>query len=155
MSNRIHHRPLLKHSMLMVKFSKMVCLMYRLRLYIRERVKWDLFFYFFVLCVRNFQSENVTAESSSPTSLIHKGSHFSSWQTACLRKISGKKTTLQPYTFSFFSPAVRFSPSKRTRNSIAALKSSSQEILSSQNDDKNDERLGASRSLASLEGQGS
>lgn len=52
--------------------------------------------------------------------------------------------------------AVRFSPSKRTRNSIAALKSSSQEILSSQSEDRNDERmerLGGARSLASLDGQ--
>ncbi|XP_012684004.1 phosphatidylinositol 4-phosphate 5-kinase type-1 beta [Clupea harengus] len=51
---------------------------------------------------------------------------------------------------------VRFSPSKRTRHSIAALKSSSQEILSSQNKEKNDERterLGGARSLASLDGQ--
>uniref|UniRef100_A0A673C061 Phosphatidylinositol 4-phosphate 5-kinase type-1 beta-like n=1 Tax=Sphaeramia orbicularis TaxID=375764 RepID=A0A673C061_9TELE len=54
---------------------------------------------------------------------------------------------------------IRFSPSKRTRTSIPALKSSSQEILSSQVDEKNEEkdrrdRLGGARSLASLDGQG-
>lgn len=53
---------------------------------------------------------------------------------------------------------IRFSPSKRTRTSIPALKSSSQEILSSQVDEKNEEkdrrdRLGGARSLASLDGQ--
>uniref|UniRef100_A0A667XAM1 Phosphatidylinositol-4-phosphate 5-kinase, type I, beta b n=1 Tax=Myripristis murdjan TaxID=586833 RepID=A0A667XAM1_9TELE len=53
---------------------------------------------------------------------------------------------------------IRFSPSKRTRTSIPALKSSSQEILSSQLDDKSEEkerrdRLGGARSLASLDGQ--
>ncbi|XP_048099550.1 phosphatidylinositol 4-phosphate 5-kinase type-1 beta isoform X1 [Alosa pseudoharengus] len=51
----------------------------------------------------------------------------------------------------------RFSPTRRTRNSIAALKSSSQEILSSQQEEKNDDRmdrLGGARSLASLDGQG-
>ncbi|KAM3867551.1 phosphatidylinositol 4-phosphate 5-kinase type-1 beta [Diretmus argenteus] len=52
---------------------------------------------------------------------------------------------------------IRFSPSKRTRTSIPALKSSSQEILSSQADEKNEEkerrdRLGGARSLASLDG---
>ncbi|XP_030620668.1 phosphatidylinositol 4-phosphate 5-kinase type-1 beta [Chanos chanos] len=49
----------------------------------------------------------------------------------------------------------RFSPSKRTRNSIAPLKSSSQEILS-QTEDKTQEekdRLTGARSLASLDGQ--
>uniref|UniRef100_A0A3B4WKR1 Phosphatidylinositol-4-phosphate 5-kinase, type I, beta b n=1 Tax=Seriola lalandi dorsalis TaxID=1841481 RepID=A0A3B4WKR1_SERLL len=53
---------------------------------------------------------------------------------------------------------LRFSPSKRTRTSIPALKSSSQEILSSQADERNEEdrrdRLGGARSLASLDGQG-
>ncbi|KAK5910111.1 hypothetical protein CesoFtcFv8_003979 [Champsocephalus esox] len=52
---------------------------------------------------------------------------------------------------------LRFSPSKRTRTSIPALKSSSQEILSSQADERNEEdrreRLGGACSLASLEGQ--
>uniref|UniRef100_A0A3B4USS7 Phosphatidylinositol-4-phosphate 5-kinase, type I, beta b n=1 Tax=Seriola dumerili TaxID=41447 RepID=A0A3B4USS7_SERDU len=52
---------------------------------------------------------------------------------------------------------LRFSPSKRTRTSIPALKSSSQEILSSQADERNEEdrrdRLGGARSLASLDGQ--
>nr|XP_020450174.1 phosphatidylinositol 4-phosphate 5-kinase type-1 beta-like isoform X2 [Monopterus albus] len=53
---------------------------------------------------------------------------------------------------------IRFSPSKRTRTSISALKSSaSQEILSSQADEKNKEdrraRLGGARSLASLDRQ--
>ncbi|XP_067464504.1 phosphatidylinositol 4-phosphate 5-kinase type-1 beta isoform X1 [Thunnus thynnus] len=53
---------------------------------------------------------------------------------------------------------IRFSPSKRTRTSIPALKSSSQEILSSQADERNEEkgrrdRLGGARSLASLDGQ--
>uniref|UniRef100_A0A671TRX8 Phosphatidylinositol-4-phosphate 5-kinase, type I, beta b n=1 Tax=Sparus aurata TaxID=8175 RepID=A0A671TRX8_SPAAU len=52
----------------------------------------------------------------------------------------------------------RFSPSKRTRTSIPALKSSSQEILSSQADERNAEdrrdRLGGACSLASLDGQG-
>ncbi|KAI4899501.1 hypothetical protein NFI96_011501 [Prochilodus magdalenae] len=50
----------------------------------------------------------------------------------------------------------RYSPSKRTRNSIVPLKSSSQELLSSQKDDKLDERpdrLSGARSLASLDGQ--
>lgn len=52
---------------------------------------------------------------------------------------------------------LRFSPSKRTRTSIPALKSSSQEILSSQADERNEEdrreRLGGACSLASLDGQ--
>ncbi|MEQ2236694.1 hypothetical protein ILYODFUR_015331 [Ilyodon furcidens] len=52
---------------------------------------------------------------------------------------------------------IRFSPSKRTRTSIPALKSSSQEILSSQADERHEEerrdRLGGARSLASLDGQ--
>ncbi|KAJ8414955.1 hypothetical protein AAFF_G00024780 [Aldrovandia affinis] len=51
---------------------------------------------------------------------------------------------------------IRFSPSRRTRSSIPALKSSSQEILSSQSEDTNEDRkdrLGAARSLASLDGQ--
>ncbi|XP_072537603.1 phosphatidylinositol 4-phosphate 5-kinase type-1 beta [Salminus brasiliensis] len=49
----------------------------------------------------------------------------------------------------------RYSPSKRTRNSIVPLKSSSQELLSSQKDEKVDERpdrLIGARSLASLDG---
>ncbi|XP_051964645.1 phosphatidylinositol 4-phosphate 5-kinase type-1 beta-like [Xyrauchen texanus] len=49
----------------------------------------------------------------------------------------------------------RYSPSKRARNSISALKCSSQEVLSSQ-EEKSEERadrLGGARSLASLEGQ--
>lgn len=49
----------------------------------------------------------------------------------------------------------RFSPSKRPRNSIPALKFSSQEILSSQKDEKHEEcvdRLTGARSLASLDG---
>uniref|UniRef100_A0A669E215 Phosphatidylinositol-4-phosphate 5-kinase, type I, beta b n=1 Tax=Oreochromis niloticus TaxID=8128 RepID=A0A669E215_ORENI len=53
---------------------------------------------------------------------------------------------------------IRFSPSKRTRTSIPALKSCSQEILSSQADERNEEdrrdRLVGARSLASLDGQG-
>ncbi|TKS78820.1 Phosphatidylinositol 4-phosphate 5-kinase type-1 beta [Collichthys lucidus] len=53
--------------------------------------------------------------------------------------------------------SIRFSPSKRTRTSIPALKSSSQEILSSQADERNEEgrrdRLGGACSLASLDGQ--
>lgn len=52
---------------------------------------------------------------------------------------------------------IRFSPSKRTRTSIPALKSCSQEILSSQADERNEEdrrdRLVGARSLASLDGQ--
>ncbi|XP_046904130.1 phosphatidylinositol 4-phosphate 5-kinase type-1 beta isoform X1 [Hypomesus transpacificus] len=51
---------------------------------------------------------------------------------------------------------IRFSPSKRTRTSIPALKSSSQEILSSQTEERSEEKrdkLGAARSLASLDGQ--
>ncbi|XP_033947216.2 LOW QUALITY PROTEIN: phosphatidylinositol 4-phosphate 5-kinase type-1 beta-like [Pseudochaenichthys georgianus] len=52
---------------------------------------------------------------------------------------------------------LRFSPSKRTRTSIPALKSSSQEILSSQADERKEEdrreRLGGACSLASLEGR--
>ncbi|MED6282178.1 Phosphatidylinositol 4-phosphate 5-kinase type-1 beta, partial [Characodon lateralis] len=52
---------------------------------------------------------------------------------------------------------IRFSPSKRTRTSIPALKSSSQEILSSQAGERHEEerrdRLGGARSLASLDGQ--
>ncbi|KAI3372512.1 hypothetical protein L3Q82_022991, partial [Scortum barcoo] len=52
---------------------------------------------------------------------------------------------------------LRFSPSKRTRTSIPALKSSSQEILSSQADERNEDgrrdRLGGACSLASLDGQ--
>uniref|UniRef100_A0A3B5PU38 Phosphatidylinositol-4-phosphate 5-kinase, type I, beta b n=1 Tax=Xiphophorus maculatus TaxID=8083 RepID=A0A3B5PU38_XIPMA len=52
---------------------------------------------------------------------------------------------------------IRFSPSKRTRTSIPALKSSSQEILSSQADERREDerrdRLGGARSLASLDGQ--
>ncbi|XP_034026014.1 LOW QUALITY PROTEIN: phosphatidylinositol 4-phosphate 5-kinase type-1 beta [Thalassophryne amazonica] len=52
----------------------------------------------------------------------------------------------------------RFSPSKRTRTSIPTLKSSSQEILSSQADERivekdRRDRLGGAHSLASLEGQ--
>lgn len=60
--------------------------------------------------------------------------------------------------FVFCHAAIRFSPSKRTRSSIPALKSSSQEILSSQADERNCEdrkdRLGGAYSLASLDGQG-
>ncbi|XP_030215470.1 phosphatidylinositol 4-phosphate 5-kinase type-1 beta [Gadus morhua] len=55
---------------------------------------------------------------------------------------------------------IRFSPSKRTRSSIPALKSSSQEILSLQGeeqpeerDHRGGERLAGARSLASLDGQ--
>ncbi len=54
-------------------------------------------------------------------------------------------------------PANRFSPSKRARNSISAVKCSSQEVLSSQKEEKAEEkmdRLGGARSLASLDGQG-
>ncbi|XP_064152956.1 phosphatidylinositol 4-phosphate 5-kinase type-1 beta [Anguilla rostrata] len=50
---------------------------------------------------------------------------------------------------------IRFSPSRRTRNSIPALKFSSQEILS-QTEDRNDDRkdrLAGARSLASLDGR--
>ncbi|XP_016402014.1 phosphatidylinositol 4-phosphate 5-kinase type-1 beta-like [Sinocyclocheilus rhinocerous] len=50
----------------------------------------------------------------------------------------------------------RFSPSKRARNSISALKCSSQEVLSSQKEEKAEERtdrLGGAQSLASLDGQ--
>ncbi|KAJ8380764.1 hypothetical protein SKAU_G00015420 [Synaphobranchus kaupii] len=50
---------------------------------------------------------------------------------------------------------IRFSPSRRTRNSIPTLKCSSQEILS-QSEDRNEERkdrLAGARSLASLDGQ--
>lgn len=56
----------------------------------------------------------------------------------------------------FQSAALRFSPSKRTRTSIPALKSSSQEILSSDERHEEDrrDRLGGARSLASLDGQG-
>uniref|UniRef100_A0A3B3BGT5 Phosphatidylinositol-4-phosphate 5-kinase, type I, beta b n=1 Tax=Oryzias melastigma TaxID=30732 RepID=A0A3B3BGT5_ORYME len=53
--------------------------------------------------------------------------------------------------------SIRYSPSKRTRTSISALKSSSQEILSSHADEKHEDdrrdRLGGARSLASLDGQ--
>ncbi|XP_034397033.1 phosphatidylinositol 4-phosphate 5-kinase type-1 beta isoform X2 [Cyclopterus lumpus] len=53
---------------------------------------------------------------------------------------------------------LRFSPSKKTRTSIPALKSSSQEILSLQADERNREdrrdRLAGACSLASLDGQG-
>ncbi|KAL4623148.1 phosphatidylinositol 4-phosphate 5-kinase type-1 beta [Arapaima gigas] len=51
---------------------------------------------------------------------------------------------------------IRPSPSKRNRSSIQALKSSSQEILSSQSEERAEERkdrLGGARSLASLDGQ--
>ncbi|XP_019956496.2 phosphatidylinositol 4-phosphate 5-kinase type-1 beta [Paralichthys olivaceus] len=52
---------------------------------------------------------------------------------------------------------LRFSPSKRTRTSIPALKSSSQEILSLQADERKEgdrrDRMGGARSLASLDGQ--
>lgn len=52
---------------------------------------------------------------------------------------------------------LRFSPSKRTRTSIPALKCSSHEILSSQTEDRSEDeqrdRLGGARSLASLDGQ--
>uniref|UniRef100_A0A8C2WRV6 Phosphatidylinositol-4-phosphate 5-kinase, type I, beta b n=1 Tax=Cyclopterus lumpus TaxID=8103 RepID=A0A8C2WRV6_CYCLU len=52
---------------------------------------------------------------------------------------------------------LRFSPSKKTRTSIPALKSSSQEILSLQADERNREdrrdRLAGACSLASLDGQ--
>ncbi|XP_072289915.1 phosphatidylinositol 4-phosphate 5-kinase type-1 beta [Eucyclogobius newberryi] len=49
---------------------------------------------------------------------------------------------------------LRFSPSKRTRTSIPALKFSSQEILSSQTDERSEEdTLAGARSLASLDGQ--
>uniref|UniRef100_A0A8C1RIW9 Phosphatidylinositol-4-phosphate 5-kinase, type I, beta b n=1 Tax=Cyprinus carpio TaxID=7962 RepID=A0A8C1RIW9_CYPCA len=47
----------------------------------------------------------------------------------------------------------RFSPSKRARSSISALKCSSQEVLSSQKEEERTERLGGARSLASLDGQ--
>uniref|UniRef100_A0A672KUN7 Phosphatidylinositol 4-phosphate 5-kinase type-1 beta-like n=1 Tax=Sinocyclocheilus grahami TaxID=75366 RepID=A0A672KUN7_SINGR len=50
----------------------------------------------------------------------------------------------------------RFSPSKRARNSISALKCSSQEVLSSQKEEKAEERtdrLGGAHSLASLDRQ--
>ncbi|XP_011614169.1 phosphatidylinositol 4-phosphate 5-kinase type-1 beta isoform X1 [Takifugu rubripes] len=53
--------------------------------------------------------------------------------------------------------SIRFSPSKRTRTSIPALKSSSQEILSSLADERSREdrkgRLGGAYSLASLDGR--
>ncbi|TNN74284.1 Phosphatidylinositol 4-phosphate 5-kinase type-1 beta [Liparis tanakae] len=53
---------------------------------------------------------------------------------------------------------LRFSPSKRTRTSIPALKSSSQEILSLQADERKKEdrrdRLAGACSLASLDGRG-
>lgn len=52
--------------------------------------------------------------------------------------------------------SIRFSPSKRTRTSIPALKSSSQEILSLQADERNEDRrdrLGGAYSLASLDSQ--
>lgn len=62
------------------------------------------------------------------------------------------------FFLNFGSTAIRFSPSKRTRTSIPALKSCSQEILSSQADERNEEdrrdRLVGARSLASLDGQG-
>lgn len=54
-------------------------------------------------------------------------------------------------------PANRFSPGKRARNSISALKCSSQEVLSPQKEEKTEDsvdRLGGARSLASLDGQG-
>ncbi|XP_062854564.1 phosphatidylinositol 4-phosphate 5-kinase type-1 beta [Trichomycterus rosablanca] len=50
----------------------------------------------------------------------------------------------------------RYSPTKRGRNSIVALKSSSQELLSPRKEEKVDERaerLAGARSLASLDGQ--
>ncbi|GAA6106392.1 phosphatidylinositol 4-phosphate 5-kinase type-1 beta isoform X1 [Tachysurus ichikawai] len=50
----------------------------------------------------------------------------------------------------------RYSPSKRVRNSIVPMKSSSQELLSPQREDRAEdraERLVAARSLASLDGQ--
>ncbi|KAK1174530.1 phosphatidylinositol 4-phosphate 5-kinase type-1 beta-like [Acipenser oxyrinchus oxyrinchus] len=50
----------------------------------------------------------------------------------------------------------RCSPSKRARNSIPALKSSSHEIISTQNEEQTDERkerLSGAKSLASLDGQ--
>lgn len=50
----------------------------------------------------------------------------------------------------------RCSPSKRARNSIPALKSSSHEIISPQNEEQTDERkerLSGAKSLASLDGQ--
>ncbi|KAI2661890.1 Phosphatidylinositol 4-phosphate 5-kinase type-1 beta [Labeo rohita] len=59
-------------------------------------------------------------------------------------------------TVSVHRPTNRFSPSKRARNSISALKCSSQEVLSSQKEEKPEERtdrLGGARSLASLDGQ--
>lgn len=60
--------------------------------------------------------------------------------------------------FFLFCTAIRFSPSKRTRTSIPALKSSSQEILSSLADERSREdrkgRLGGAYSLASLDGRG-
>lgn len=58
--------------------------------------------------------------------------------------------------FLFWS-ANRYSPSKRGRNSIVPMKSSSQELLSPQREDRAEdraERLMAARSLASLDGQG-
>ncbi|MGH0185318.1 UNVERIFIED_CONTAM: hypothetical protein FKN15_017658, partial [Acipenser sinensis] len=51
----------------------------------------------------------------------------------------------------------RCSPSKRARNSIPALKSSSHEIISPQNEEQTDERkerLSGAKSLANLDGQG-
>lgn len=60
------------------------------------------------------------------------------------------------FTFLFLS-ANRYSPSKRVRNSIVPMKSSSQELLSPQREERAEdraERLVAARSLASLDGQG-
>lgn len=86
-----------------------------------------------------------------------------------IRMVISLKSLLLPLPllfvfFSFFPPllsscaAIRFSPSKRTRTSIPALKSSSQEILSSQADERSREerkgRLGGAYSLASLDGRG-
>lgn len=67
------------------------------------------------------------------------------------------RSLMSPYSTFLFLSANRYSPSKRVRNSIVPMKSSSQELLSPQREERPEdraERLVAARSLASLDGQG-
>lgn len=110
----------------------------------------------FIVFEHCFNQDNGLFQPSPPI--------ISSSYSFCSRSPESLSLSLFPFlslacTLLFFrSAAFRFSPSKRTRTSIPALKSSSQEILSSQADERNAEdrrdRLGGACSLASLDGQG-
>lgn len=63
---------------------------------------------------------------------------------------------LKSLFYLFIFSANRYSPSKKVRNCIVPMKSSSQELLSPQREERTEdraERLVAARSLASLDGQ--